>query len=88
MCKILEFGIFQYRSTSPGDSHNSAPQSPASPAGSPGANQFSETNYLLGAQAAALQQHFEQFNMVRISIIHIRTKSSIRTIIIVYNYRL
>ncbi|KAK6624746.1 hypothetical protein RUM44_011606 [Polyplax serrata] len=58
--------IQQYRSTSPGDSHNSAPPSPASPVGSPGANTFTESNYFIShaQQAAALQQHFEQFNMV------------------------
>uniref|UniRef100_A0A1B6D9Y1 Transducer of regulated CREB activity N-terminal domain-containing protein n=1 Tax=Clastoptera arizonana TaxID=38151 RepID=A0A1B6D9Y1_9HEMI len=52
----------KYGSASP---LSSSPQSPSSPPNS-GANPFSEHNsyYISQAQAAALQQHFEQFSMM------------------------
>jgi len=63
-------GSLVYRSGSPGDTSHSGPQSPVSPASSPGigpsTSPFSDSNsyFISQAQANALQQHFEQFSMV------------------------
>jgi len=67
---ILFQGSLVYRSGSPGDTSHSGPQSPVSPASSPGigpsTSPFSDSNsyFISQAQANALQQHFEQFSMV------------------------
>jgi len=63
-------GSLVYRSGSPGDTSHSGPQSPVSPASSPGigpsTSPFSDSNsyFISQAQANALQQHFEQFSMM------------------------
>ncbi|PSN58096.1 hypothetical protein C0J52_06492 [Blattella germanica] len=63
-------GSLVYRSGSPGETSHSGPQSPVSPASSPGigpnTSPFPDHNsyFLSQAQANALQQHFEQFSMM------------------------
>ncbi|XP_046997865.1 CREB-regulated transcription coactivator 1-like isoform X1 [Schistocerca americana] len=67
---LLVQGANVYRSASPGDTSHSGPQSPVSPASSPGigpsTSPFLDHNSygFTQAQANALQQHFEQFSMV------------------------
>ena len=63
-------GSLVYRSGSPGETSHSGPQSPVSPASSPGigpnTSPFPDHSgyFISQAQANALQQHFEQFSMV------------------------
>ncbi|XP_021913457.1 CREB-regulated transcription coactivator 1-like isoform X3 [Zootermopsis nevadensis] len=67
---LIVQGSLVYRSGSPGETSHSCPQSPVSPASSPGigpsTSPFSDQNnyFISQAQANALQQHFEQFSMM------------------------